>query len=124
MLESLEGHTNGLAAARGEAVASVDERLSRETNESSAATAGAPRKVLVNLTETDHPAEDTYLLRQVLALLLEYPGADSVDLIIFSQGVRYRLERPIITTRFCPELEAQVVELMRGREAIKVLGLA
>ena len=124
MPESLGEPDNGLSATAGGAVASVDERPSHETNGSSTVAADAPRKVLINLTETDHPAEDTYLLRQVLALLLEYPGADSVDLVIFSQGVRYRLEMPIITTRFCPELEAQVAELMGGREAIKVLGPA
>jgi DNA polymerase-3 subunit alpha len=82
------------------------------------------RKILINLTETDHPEEDTYLLRQVLTLLLDYPGTDSVDLIIFSQGTRYRLEMPIIATRFCPELQAQIASLLGTQHAVTIQGPA
>ncbi|MBM3940837.1 MAG: hypothetical protein FJ318_08135, partial [SAR202 cluster bacterium] len=82
------------------------------------------RKVLVRLTETEQPEEDAYLLRAVLSLLLEYPGSDGVDLIISSQGKRYRMEMPIITTSYCPELAARIAELFGRQDAVLVQGPA
>ena len=82
------------------------------------------RKLLINLTETEHPEQDTYLLRQVLTLLLDYPGTDSVDLVIFSQGARHRLEMPIITTSFCPELEVELAALLGRQDAVTVQTLS
>ena len=82
------------------------------------------RKLLINLTETEQPEEDTYLLREVLTLLLEFPGTDSVDLVIFSQGARYRLEMPIITTGYCPELAERLANLLGTQEAVTVVGPA
>ena len=83
---------------------------------------GGRRKLLVNLTESDHPEDDAYLLRQVLTLLLDFPGTDSVDLVIYSQGDRYRLEMPIITTNYCQELAERLAQLLGTQEAVTVLG--
>ncbi len=83
-----------------------------------------PQKLLINLTETEHAEEDAFLLKQVLQLLLEYPGNDCVDLVIISQGKRWRLEMPIITTCYCEELEARVAELLGRQDAVSVLGPA
>ena len=59
-----------------------------------------------------------------MALLLDYPGTDTVDLVIMSQGQRYRLEMPIITTCYCPELDARVSELLGVQNVITVHGPA
>lgn len=78
------------------------------------------KKILINLSETDKPEQDASLLRQVLVVLLNYPGNDKVDLLILSQGTKYRLEMPIITTTFCPELAGQINELLGSSDAIRV----
>ena len=83
-------------------------------------TPAEPQQLLINLTETDHPEDDTQLLRQVLSLLLEYPGTDSVDLVIFSQGTRYRMQMPIVKTSYCPELGHRLAELLGTQNAVTV----
>ena len=80
------------------------------------------RKLLINMTETDHPDEDQRLLREVLATLLDYPGTDAVDLLITSQGRNWRLEMPIITTGFCTALETRIHELLERPDAITITG--
>ena len=77
------------------------------------------RKLLVNMTETERPQEDTHLLRTVMETLLDYPGTDGVDLLIWSEGKRWRLEMPIVTTGYCDELAARLDEIL-GRDAITI----
>ena len=79
-----------------------------------------PQKLLINLTETEHVEEDARLLKEVLQLLLEFPGSDGVDLVIASQGKRWRLEMPIITTSYCPELEERLNEMLGRQDAVTV----
>ena len=93
-------------------------------NGASRSTQTERRKLLVNLSESAQPEEDAHLLREVLTLLLEFPGTDSVDLVIYSQGARYRLEMPIITTNYCPELAERLGQLLGTQEAVTVLGIA
>ena len=70
------------------------------------------RTVLINLADTGNPEEDTYLLRSAMQLLLEYPGQDAVQLEIVSNGQAKRVEMPLVTTRFCPELEERLAMLI------------
>ncbi len=81
---------NGASHANG---AAADQPPSRST-----------RRLLINLAETDRAEDDTFLLKSVLQLLLEYPGTDDVDLVIASSGKRWRVEMPIIKTTFSDEL--------------------
>ena len=83
-----------------------------------------PRKLLVNLTETHQPQEDAQLLRRVLQVLLDYPGADAVDLIIVSQGKRWRMEMPIIRTHYCQELVEALVTMLGRQDAITLQAVA
>ena len=76
------------------------------------------RKLLINMTETDHPEEDAMLLREVLQTLLDYPGTDNVDLLITSEGRNWRLQMPIITTGYCADLNARLRELLGREDAI------
>ena len=76
------------------------------------------RKLLINLTETDSPEEDAHLLRSVLQVLLDYPGTDGVDLLISSEGKRWRLEMPIITTEYCDDLAARLTEMLGRSDGI------
>jgi DNA polymerase-3 subunit alpha len=81
---------------------------------------GQRQKVLINLSETDRPDEDARFLRGLLQLLLEFPGNDGVDLVILSQGKRWRLEMPIITTGYCPELRQLLIEKLGSQDAVSV----
>ena len=78
------------------------------------------RKVLINLTETERPEDDSFLLKSVLQLLLEYPGVDDVDLVIASGGKHWRVEMPIIKTAYCDDLAARLGELLGAQEAVTV----
>jgi len=78
----------------------------------------AERRLLINLTETDEPDEDAFMLRSVLQMLLNYPGKDRVDLLISSEGKKWRLEMPIITTSYCDELSAQLAEMLGRGDAV------
>jgi len=80
--------------------------------------AGVSDKMLINLTETDKPEDDAYLLREVLQVVLEYPGNHGVDLLISSGGKRYRLEMPIITTNCSPELQERLKTMLGKQDAV------
>ena len=87
-----------------------------------AAPAEGRRKLLVNLTETDRPDDDHHLLKEVLQTLLDYPGNDSVDLLIWSEGKRWRLEMPIITTSYCTDLADRLSHMLGRDDALVVAG--
>ncbi len=75
------------------------------------------RTVLINMVDTSNPEEDNYRLRSVMRLLLEFPGQDSVQIEIASNGLRTRLEMPLVTTAFCPELEERLAALVGDGQA-------
>ena len=60
------------------------------------------------------------LLREVLQTLLDYPGTDAVDLLIRSEGRNWRLEMPIITTRFCTALESRLQEMLGRTDVVSI----
>ena len=76
------------------------------------------RTVLINLADTGDSEEDAYLLRSALQLLLEYPGTDRVHLEIKANGQRVRLDMPLITTAFCPELDERLTSLIGPGRAL------
>ncbi|MDA1215870.1 MAG: DNA polymerase III subunit alpha [Chloroflexi bacterium] len=83
--------------------------------------AGVSDKMLINLTETDKPEDDAYLLREVLQVVLEYPGNHGVDLVISSGGKRYRLEMPIITTNCSSELQDRLKTMLGRQDAVTLM---
>ena len=70
------------------------------------------RIVLINMEDTGNTEEDTHKLQSVMQLLLEFPGQDSVQLQITSNGQRTLLEMPLVTTSFCTELEEKLSALI------------
>jgi DNA polymerase-3 subunit alpha len=81
---------------------------------------GGRRKLLINMTETARADEDALLLREVLQTLLDYPGTDSVDLLITSEGRNWRLEMPIITTQYCEALDVRLREMLGRDDAVTI----
>ena len=62
------------------------------------------RTVSLGVTESEDPTEDAYLLREVIGVLLEYPGADRVNLEIHTGGGRVVMELPVVSTGYCEDL--------------------
>ena len=63
------------------------------------------RTVFLNISESDDALEDAHRLREVIRLLLEYPGKDRVNLEIHTGGRRVVLELPVVSTGYCQELK-------------------
>ena len=123
------GHANGNGNGNGTAVPNDNGGTTPTATPPPAATtpppayvANEPRKLLINMTETDKPEEDQMLLREVLQTLLDYPGTDAVDLLITSEGRNWRLEMPIITTGFCAALESRLQELLGRQDVVAMVG--
>ena len=73
-----------------------------------------PRHLAVRLQESDEPADDARLLDDIVRLLLEYRGDDSVVMEVATDGRIVTLEWPLVKVRICPDLEAELTSLMGG----------
>ena len=121
---TLPGEDSAVLSANGaseaKVVASDAASPLPEKGQATAESEDAQRTVLVNLADTGNSTEDAYLLKSTLQLLLEFPGTDRVHLEITSSGKRVRLEMPLVTTRFCPELEEHLASLI-GPERARIV---
>jgi DNA polymerase-3 subunit alpha len=70
------------------------------------------RIVSLGLTESDDTVGDAHLLREVVRVLLEYPGKDRVHLVIHTGGRRVLMELPVVSTGYCEELKQRLEELL------------
>ena len=77
------------------------------------------RLVSLGVTETDDPAHDTHLLREVIGLILEYPGRDRVNLDIKTAGRRVVMDFPVVSTGYCDEMRQRLEELL-GPDSVAV----
>ena len=73
----------------------------------------------LGVTETDDPAHDTHLLREVIGLILEYPGRDRVNLDIKTAGRRVVMDFPVVSTGYCDEMRQRLEELL-GPDSVAV----
>ena len=78
-----------------------------------------PGSLCVSLVESENVGEDVHLLREVIRLLLEYPGTDRVFLDVSTNGKQVHMELPQITTGYCPELQ-RGVEALLGSGSLKM----
>ena len=76
------------------------------------------RTVFVGITESQDPVEDAHLLREVIALLLEYPGKDRVNLEIHTGGRRVVLDLPVVSTGYCEEMRGRLEELLGANSVL------
>ena len=77
----------------------------------SSAPAGG-RIVSLGVTETSDPQADAHLMREVVGLLLEYPGSDRINLKIRTGGHRVVMELPMVNTKYCPVLHERLETLL------------
>ena len=76
------------------------------------------RTVFVGISESDDPLEDAHLLREVISLLLEYPGKDRVNLEIYTGGRRVLLDLPVVSTGYCEDLKGRLEELLGSNSVL------
>ncbi len=83
-------------------------------------TPAEPQKVVrLAVTESDDPSLDAHLLREVIGVLLEYPGRDRVNLDIRTGGKLVRMDLPVVSTGYCDGLHARLEELL-GPDTVAV----
>ena len=79
-----------------------------------------PQKVVrLAVTESDDPSRDAHLLREVIGVLLEYPGRDRVNLDIRTGVKVVRMDLPVVSTGYCEALHGRLEELL-GPDTVAV----
>jgi hypothetical protein len=79
-----------------------------------------PQKVVrLAVTESDDPSQDAHLLREVIGVLLEYPGRDRVNLDIRTGERLVRMDLPVVSTGYCEALHGRLEELL-GLDTVAV----
>ena len=105
--------SNGSSAANGSSannghpstVAEHKPKPNKSGTASAESTNGSrSRTVSLGVTESDDPTGDAHLLREVIGVLLEYPGTDRVNLDIHTGGGRVVMELPVVSTGYCEDL--------------------
>ena len=114
---------NGRSAARSNGNGHSNGNESGQASESSGyAPAGMPagnRLVQLAVTESDDPQHDAMLLREVIGVILEYPGRDKVNLEIRTPGKRVLMELPVVSTGYCDPLRERLEDLL-GPDTVAV----
>ena len=77
------------------------------------------RMVSLAVTESDDPAHDALLLREVIGVILEYPGKDRVNLNIKTGGKRVLMDLAVVSTGYCESLH-QRLEALLGPDSVGV----
>ena len=79
-----------------------------------------PQKVVrLAVTESDDPSRDAHLLREVIGVLLEFPGRDRVNLDIRTGEKVVRMDLPVVSTGYCEDLHGRLEELL-GPDTVAV----
>ena len=82
-----------------------------------------PAKLWIKLEESSNPGQDEHKLREVVKLLMNYPGEGSVGLRIRTEGKTVIGELPFISVKYCPELHSDLAQMV-GEGGIHVEGIA
>ena len=77
------------------------------------------RVVSLGVTESDDAAGDSQLLREVIGVILEYPGTDRINLEILTGGRKVLMELPVVSTGYCEGLHQRLEDLL-GPSAVRL----
>ena len=113
---STAANSHSSTAANGKSKPKKTDRVPAESSNGSHA-----RTVSLGVVESDDPTEDAHLLREVIGVLLEYPGTDRVNLEIHTGGGRVVMELPVVSTGYCEEL-CQRLGTLLGPDRVRLLG--
>ncbi len=70
------------------------------------------RVVFLGMTESDDASGDGQLLREVIGVLLEYPGSDRVNLEIHTGGRTVLMDLPVVSTSYSDGLHQRLESLL------------
>ena len=79
---------------------------------------GSNRLVRLIVTE-DEQRHDANTLREVISVMLEYPGRDRVNLEVRTSGRRVLMEMPVVSTGYCDDLRDRVEDIL-GPDTVAV----
>ena len=94
---------------------------SDDSNGNNGVNAAPSAKLWIRLEESSNPGQDEHMLREVVKLLLNYPGEGQVALRIKTDGKTVIGELPRVSVRYCPELHRELVAVV-GEGAVEVVG--
>ena len=80
-----------------------------------------PPKLWIRLEESSNPGQDEHLLREVVKLLLNYPGNCPVALKIKTNGKLVRGDLPFASVSYCQQLHDDLTEMV-GESGIEMEG--
>jgi len=73
----------------------------------------APKKLVINITQSDDSDRDLEYLKQIMNILHKYPGSDSVMLAIRKNDKVTRMDVPDIKVEYCNDLVSDL-DLIQG----------
>jgi DNA polymerase III subunit alpha len=77
------------------------------------------RHVMIDINQSEDSAKDVERLHKVTEALKSYPGQDTVSLIVVSDGHATRLDMPAMTVNYCPELAAELTDIV-GKGSFRI----
>jgi DNA polymerase-3 subunit alpha len=100
---------------------SIKVNQSPEQSEMAAKQALTPsrRHLTINIKQTEEIEKDVERLRQVVDILKNYPGEDTVSLVITTEEEMTNLEIPRVTIDYCPELASELSNIL-GEENLRL----
>ena len=108
-------HSDGDIAVNGAA------KSGNGTSQENGAYEAVPPKLWIRLEESSNPGQDEHLLREVVKLLLNYPGDCPVALKIKTNGKLVRGDLPFASVGYCQQLHDDLTEMV-GEAGIEMEG--
>jgi DNA polymerase-3 subunit alpha len=70
------------------------------------------RHLIINIDQTNTNELDATYLRELIAILNDYPGKDKVSLVIINEDGLTNLEMPNLRINYCTELENELTNVI------------
>ncbi len=105
-------NSNGASPSNGSPKANGPAKRNGNSTARVSSPGGRGRTVSLGVTESDDPAGDAILLRDVIGVLLEFPGKDQVNLEIRTAGRKVLMHLPVVSTGYCPDLKDRLEALL------------
>ena len=112
------GNGNGAGYANGNGNGNGQGANGEADGHGAAVSPASNRLVRLIVTEDDDK-HDANTLREVIGVMLEYPGRDRVNLEIRTSGLRVLLDMPVVSTGYCDDLRERVEDIL-GPDTVAV----
>ena len=112
------GNGNGAGNANGNGNGN-GQGANGEADVHGAAVSPASNRLVRLIVTEDDDKHDANTLREVIGVMLEYPGRDRVNLEIRTSGLRVLLDMPVVSTGYCDDLRERVEDIL-GPDTVAV----